>query len=274
MFPHPVSGTPKKNSPKRLGLAALYPPGSPEDLGSSDFRVSFVAWVFELELVSLGLLPSPLFPFPLSPWFLSPAPGAMRLSVRGHSRLPVSFPALPGCRPRLWLCAPARPPPSPLPLRGLRASGRMVGRGAEQRLATPPGPAFSRAAADHWALAAPARLLGCAQLQPNSASSAGSSTAPARFQPGSSTAPARLWFFSATPVSPSPREPRFPGCPSLCPSMSRTAATSSPPKSPRPALLTSKPRHTPPPFLSRCPSVCPPPRPPFPSSLQLPQLVF
>lgn len=70
LFPPPVvSGTPKKNSPKRLGLAALYPPGSHEDAGPRDFRVSFGAWVFELELVSLGLLPSPLSPFPFLPGF-------------------------------------------------------------------------------------------------------------------------------------------------------------------------------------------------------------
>lgn len=176
-------------------------------------------------------------------------------------------------------CGSERPHGLPPPLfrpRGPRASGRMAGRGAERRLATPPGPAFSRAAADHWALAAPARLLGCAQLQPNSACSACSSTAPARFQPGSSPAPARLRFVSATPLC-EPLARENPGSLLSVPlslDVPRTTATSRPPKSPRPALLTSQPRHTPPPFLSRCPSVCPPPRPPFPSSLQLPRLVF
>lgn len=104
----------------------------------------------------------------------------------------------------------------------------MAGRGAERRLATPPGPAFSRAAADHWALAAPARLLGCAKLQPNSASSASStssSSAPARFQPSSSPVPAQLRFVSATPLC----EPHEPWFPAVCPSVARCPATSRPP---------------------------------------------
>lgn len=239
MFPRPVSGTPKKNSPKRLGLAALYPPGSPEDLGSSDFRVTFVAWIFELEFVSLGLaslLPCPLSPFslvfvsctrgyealctwPLQAPRVLPGPSwlqakAVALSAHTASPLPSSAPGAPE-RAGEWLGGErsgAWPrPPGRLFLGLLRTTGRwllpLASWGALSSSPTPPAPP------------APA------PLQPDS------SPVPAQLRPGSGSSPPRL------SVSPSPGRTLVPCCPSLCPSMSPAPPQPRAPPSPRDPLF-------------------------------------
>ncbi|KAK7798772.1 hypothetical protein U0070_006222, partial [Myodes glareolus] len=80
----------------------------------------------------------------------------------------------------------ASPPPPSFRPRPRNRAGESLGGARSSAWPHPPVPAFSRAAASHWALAAPARLLGCAQLQPDS------SPTPARLQPCSSSAPALL----------------------------------------------------------------------------------
>lgn len=191
-------------------------------------------------------------------------------------------------------CGAERPhgltPPPPSAPRASERSGRIAGRGAEQSLATPPGLAFSRAAASHWALAAPARLLGCAQLQPNSSPTPArlrpdSGPTPARLQPDSSPTPALLRLCSSPDpallqpgsLSPPPRlsvssAPRLPApnFRSLCRSASRTPVTSRPPKTLCPIFYPPQPRHSPPPFLSRSPSV----RTSVGLSVRLPTLLF
>lgn len=157
---------------------------------------------------------------------------------RSHGRpLPPSAPGPPSEQANGWAGrGTAWPrPPGRLFLGLLRATGRwllpLASWGALSSSPTPPTPP------------APA------SLQPDS------SPTPARFQPDSNPAPARLRF-STTPLCEflAPRT-LVPRCPSLCPSVSRTTATSRPPKSQRSALLPSQPRHTPPPFFSPCPSV-------------------
>lgn len=206
MFPHPVLGTPKKSSPKRLILSVLYPPGSPEDLGPSDFRVTFVAWVFELELVSLGLLPFPLSPFPFLPGFCLPAPAATRLCT-----WPLQAPrVLPGPS---WLRAKAvalsartaapSPPSAPGPP-SEQATG-WAGRGAAWP--RPPGRLFLGLlrATGRWLL--PLASWGALSSSPTPPTP----PAPAPLQPGSSPIPTQLRPGSGSPprlsVSSSPREP-------------------------------------------------------------------
>ncbi|XP_043425958.1 collagen alpha-1(I) chain-like [Prionailurus bengalensis] len=104
------------------------------------------------------------------------APPATRLCI-GYSARPVPPSALGGCGPRLWRRAPAHPPPRrsprPLPPFRPRAGERRAGRGGvgggwerEHRVATPPEPAFSRAAAGGSPLA-PRSPPVRAQLRPS-----------------------------------------------------------------------------------------------------------